>query len=146
MGSYLPQAACGSSAFPAPRSVLIVEDDPQQADAMATRLTRLGYQPLHARTGDQGAALARSHQPHLVLLDLRLPDMTGIDFSRALQDDSDTRDIPVIALSGMQRPDIIRRRHETGYDYLLRKPCDLNVLATLIEQAIEERRRVDRRP
>ncbi len=118
--------------------VLIVDDDHAQAEVLAYRLARQGYETLTANTGRSGLQLARGQSPSLVLLDLRLPDMDGLNICQELTDDGLTCGIPVIILSGMERPDIIRRSRAAGCHYYVRKPYDPNALLLLVQRAIEE--------
>jgi CheY-like chemotaxis protein len=76
----------------------------------------------------------------LILLDLRLPDADGFSVCQELADSSETCAIPVIILSGMERPDIIRRSRAAGCQYFVRKPYDPNALLILVQHAIGEAR------
>lgn len=120
------------------RPILIIEDDESAGEVLAIRLQRQGYQSLWSKTGRGGLELAHSERPNLVLLDIRLPDADGFDICRRLDEDPATCDIPVILLSGMERPDIIRRARAVGCHYYVRKPYDPNALLILIERAIDE--------
>jgi len=120
------------------RSILIIDDDQGQVDALAHRLNRQGYRTFAAESGRYGLEVALDQRPDLVLLDLRLPDADGFDICQRLSDDPATCFIPVIILSGMERPDIIRRSRSAGCCYYVRKPYDPNALLILIEQAIAE--------
>ena len=120
------------------RPILIVEDDESIADVLSIGLERQGFRTLIAHSGHEGMDLARSRRPHLVLLDLRLPDVDGFRVCRDLDDDPRTSGIPVIVLSGMERPDIIRRSRAAGCAYFVRKPYDPNALLVLIESALRE--------
>jgi CheY-like chemotaxis protein len=123
---------------PDSQRVLIVDDDHSQAEVLSLRLARQGYATLTANTGREGLHLARHELPSLVLLDLRLPDVDGLNICQELTDDGRTCGIPVIILSGMERPDIIRRSRAAGCHYYVRKPYDPNALLLLIESAIKE--------
>lgn len=119
-----------------PRRILIVDDDPQQTEVLAYRLGRLGFRTLTAHRGSDALRMAKSTRPHLVLLDIRLPDADGLDVCQQLTDGESTCGIPVIILSGMERPDIIRRSRGAGCQYFVRKPYDPNALLVLVEQAL----------
>lgn len=123
-----------------PASILVVDDDEAMCQVLAERLTRQGYDLLVAHTGAEGLAKARIEQPRLILLDLRLPDMDGLAVCEELADGTETCDIPVIILSGMERPDIIRRSRAAGCHCYLRKPYDPNALLILIQHAMGESR------
>ncbi len=121
------------------QTILIIDDDEAMADALARRLRQQGFEAVTADSGAAGLALARSHRPALIVLDLRLPDADGFRVCQQLVDSPETCEIPVIILSGMERPDIIRRSRAAGCSYFVRKPYDPNALLVLIRQAIRER-------
>jgi CheY-like chemotaxis protein len=123
-----------------PQRILIIDDDDAMVDVLSQRLHRQGYEILVATSGDEGLAIARREVPHLVLLDLRLPDADGFSVCQELADSAETCAIPVIILSGMERPDIIRRSRAAGCQYFVRKPYDPNALLILVQHAIGEAR------
>ncbi|MGD0384164.1 MAG: response regulator [Thermoguttaceae bacterium] len=119
-------------------SILIIDDDEVLSDVLSRRLQQQGFDALTADSGQCGLARARADQPSLILLDLRLPDADGITICEQLADDLETCAIPVIILTGMERPDILRRCRAAGCHYYLRKPYDPNALLVLISQAIAD--------
>jgi DNA-binding response OmpR family regulator len=121
-------------------SVLIVDDDEATSELLSIRLKQQGFGTLLAERGSAGLELARSERPDCILLDLRLPDIDGFALCEQLVDDDATSQIPVIIVSGLDRPDIIRRSRAAGCHYYVRKPYDPNALLTLIHQAIDEAR------
>jgi CheY-like chemotaxis protein len=123
---------------PQPRTILLIDDDEAMVDVLGQRLQRQGYQTLVASSGDEGLAMARRHLPTLIVLDLRLPDADGFNVCQELADSGETCSIPVIILSGMERPDIIRRSRAAGCQYFVRKPYDPNALLILVQHAIGE--------
>jgi CheY-like chemotaxis protein len=120
------------------RSIVIIDDDHDQAEILGRRLRSQGYETLVANTGSSGRELVKSEQPSLVVLDVRLPDVDGFTVCSRLADDPGTCEIPVILLSGMERPDIIRRARAVGSQFYVRKPYDPNALLILIQSAIRE--------
>jgi len=118
------------------RRILIVDDDDAMVDLLGQRLGRQGFEVLVAASGEEGLAIARDRRPDLVVLDLRLPDADGFSICQELADSIETGSIPVIILSGMERPDIIRRSRAAGCQYFVRKPYDPNALLILVEHAI----------
>lgn len=119
-------------------TILVIDDDDAMVDALSQRLGRQGFEIMTADSGEGGLALARAEHPALVLLDLRLPDADGLAICQELADSPETCDIPVIVLSGMGQPDIVRRARAAGGHYFLRKPYDPNVLLILIRHALRE--------
>jgi CheY-like chemotaxis protein len=120
------------------KRILIVDDDEALVDLLSRRLEQQGYETLTADTGRMGLALAGRHLPDLVVLDLRLPDTDGFSVCQELADSPQTCSIPVIVLSGMERPDIVRRCRAAGCCYFVRKPYDPNALLVLIRQALAD--------
>jgi len=121
-------------------TILIIDDDPAMVEVLRRRLARQHFQVIDAASGSQGLAMARERRPSLVVLDLRLPDIDGLGVCERMADDPQTSQIPVIILSGMERPDIIRRSRAAGCQYFVRKPYDPNALLLLIRSAIDESR------
>ncbi len=120
-----------------PYRILIVDDDEDMVDVLSIRLNRQGFKMLSANSGKRGLEIARSEHPALVLLDLRLPDVDGFTVCQHLADAPETCDIPVIIVSGMERPDIIRQSRAAGCQYFVRKPYDPNALLVLIQHSID---------
>lgn len=120
------------------QTILVVDDDDALTDVLSHRLQRQGFATLTAESGEGGLALAREKRPTLIILDVRLPDIDGLEVCEQLVDDPATCDIPVIILSGCEKPDILRSCRAAGCWYFLRKPYDPNALLTLIQQAINE--------
>jgi CheY-like chemotaxis protein len=121
-------------------SVLIIDDDAAQADVLSMRLASQGFGTLIAGTGGRALELARAERPDCILLDLRLPDVDGFEVCQNLVDSAETCEIPVIIVSGMEQPGIIRRCRAAGCRFYIRKPYDPNALLTLVRQAIDEAR------
>ena len=76
----------------------------------------------------------------MILMDIRLPDVDGLTVCHELNDAPETCDIPIIVLSAMERPDIIRRTRSAGSHFFLRKPYDPNALLMLAEAAMNDQR------
>jgi len=121
--------------------ILIIEDDETLAEPLAYRLRNQGFEVSVAGTGQDGWQLAMSERPDLILLDIRLPDVDGFTLCGRFADNADTCHIPVIVLSGMERPDIIRRCRAAGSQYFVRKPYDPNALLVLIRHTLDEAQR-----
>ena len=134
----LPDPCALEAALPKQQNILIVDDDAPLVEALSLRLRQQGFGVLTADSGSEALVVARENQPCLILLDLRLPDTNGWLVCTKLADDQPTCHIPVIILSGMERPDIIRRSRAAGCQYFVRKPYDPNALLILIQHAIAE--------
>jgi DNA-binding response OmpR family regulator len=104
------------------RTILIVEDDELLRDAFKLLLEDAGYQVLEAGSATDALRLVIERMPALVVLDLGLPDRPGLDVVRAMRQDSDLKDTPVIALTGRVGEMERRACLEAGCDRYLAKP------------------------
>jgi two-component system cell cycle response regulator DivK len=95
-----------------------------------------GYEILSARDGAAGIAMAAAEQPHLILMDLNLPQIDGWEATRRLKADPATRDIPVIALSAHAMAGDREKALATGCDDFDTKPIEFDRLLAKIEQAL----------
>jgi signal transduction histidine kinase len=131
------QAASTSQAAPVPISVdrgdvargstvLVVEDNPVNRKLARNVLRSRGYRVLEADTGEEGIEIARSERPHLILMDLQLPGLDGIEATRRLKADPATRMIPVIALSAHAQDTDEARAREAGCVGYIAKPIRLS--------------------
>jgi signal transduction histidine kinase/ActR/RegA family two-component response regulator len=105
--------------------VLVVEDDPKSLALMRDALRGSGYQTIEATTARDGVQLARSAHPDLIVMDIRLPDMSGLDAVHELRAADETASIPVIALSAFAMPSDRQRAEEAGVQTYLTKPVDV---------------------
>jgi CheY-like chemotaxis protein len=135
----LPRLELAANAAPQRQNILIIDDDDDQVDVLSHRLRSNGFETSSAESGQRGIDMVHEHRPHLVILDLRLPDIDGFSICQQLADNPETCAIPVIIVSGMVRPDIIRRSRSVGCQYYVRKPYDPNALLLLIENALGKR-------
>jgi CheY-like chemotaxis protein len=120
------------------QKILIIDDDEALAEVLSRRLQQQHFDTTTVDSGAAGLAKAREEHPALIVLDLRLPDADGFSICEQLADSPATCDIPVIILSGLERPDILRRCRAVGCHYFVRKPYDPNALLILIRHAIRE--------
>ena len=125
-----------ASTDPSVRRILIVDDDHDQADILAYALRNQGFDVLMAHTLRAGQLSAELHLPQLIIMDIRLPDGDGLALCQQLADAPATSQIPVIILSGMERPDIVRDARAAGCLFFLRKPYDPNALLLLTRDAL----------
>ncbi len=121
-------------------SILIVDDDEDQVSLLEYRLQRLGFDTIYARAGNEAVESAKTKHPDLILLDVRLPDIDGLRVCQTITDSPDTCDIPVIIISAVDSPDILRASRAAGCQFYVRKPYDPNVLFALIRQTLYEDR------
>jgi DNA-binding response OmpR family regulator len=119
-----------------PAEILVIDHDPYTLIGTAAVLDMAGYACHCAR--DRQAALkgARTIGLDLVICDVHLGDDSGLDVCRELRLVPGMQDVPVMFVSTTQLPDIVRRSHEAGAAYYLRKPLDPDVLVELVGKAL----------
>jgi DNA-binding response OmpR family regulator len=121
------------------RSVLLVEDSEAIRGALTILLEDAGYAVLEAGGGEDALRLAAHHVPDLVLLDLGLPDLPGIDVMRRLRDDPATSHIPVMAVTGRDEAADREACRRAGCAAYLVKPVNTRELVRRIGELVKER-------
>jgi two-component system phosphate regulon response regulator PhoB len=109
--------------MPAP-TVLVVEDDPTILQLLEVNFEMEGYIVLRAEDGEQGLAVAKESRPDVVVSDVMMPKMSGLELVRALKGSPDTRSIPVILLSAKAQGADVRQGLEAGADDYVTKPFE----------------------
>lgn len=112
--------------------VLLVEDNEMNRDMLSRRLQRLGYDVLIAENGEEGMRLARDAAPCLILMDVGLPDIDGLEATRRLKADERTRHIPIIVLTAHTMNGDRQLAFEAGGDDYDSKPIELPRLQSKI--------------
>lgn len=118
--------------------ILVIDDDKDQVEVLRYRLSQQGFEVIPAFTASEGFELLKSKKPHLVLLDIELPDATGFELCERISDDPETYQIPVIFLSGVEQDGVVRRARSAGCSFYMRKPYDPNALLVLIKQTLND--------
>jgi CheY-like chemotaxis protein len=116
------------------KNILVVEDNEDLRQMFASILRFFGYQVSEAGSGSEAIEKAAFAKPSLILLDLSLPDMNGIDAARAIKKNRLTTDIPIIACSAYPRGEEMEEALRAGIVAYLQKP----IPAALIKAKIEE--------
>ncbi len=106
------------------KTILIVEDDPKNLELFRDLLQVSGYKTVEATDGKQGIELARAKKPDLILMDIQLPRMDGLEATRILKADATTSNVPVIALTAYAMKGDKERILEAGCDGYLAKPIN----------------------
>jgi CheY-like chemotaxis protein len=119
--------------------VLVVDDHPGTAEALSMLLQLLGHQPYVVHCGADALVAARSLEPHLVMLDISLPDMTGYDVARLLRDERGRRAY-LAAATGWGRSSDRDRATEAGFDWHLTKPFDMAAIHELLRRSAQAAR------
>ena len=116
-----------------PKRILIVEDNELNMKLLNDVLEAYGYDIVKTGSGAAVLDLARTHRPDLVLMDIQLPDMSGLEAVRQLKGDPLTRRIPVIAVTAFAMAGDERRALDSGCDGYVAKPIMLREFLATIE-------------
>jgi two-component system cell cycle response regulator DivK len=115
--------------------VLVVEDNPANMTLAVFLLQSVGHNVLSAKDAEAGLTLAREEQPNLILMDIQLPGMDGLEATAMLKRDDLTRTIPVIALTALAMKGDEERIRAAGCDGYIAKPMSYQeFLATIAAQ------------
>ena len=119
------------------KKILFVEDEAALQEAFGGVLKRAGYQIIKALDGEIGARLAKSEKPDLIILDLVLPKLHGLEVLEKLKKDKETEDIPVIVLTNLERAEDIEKAIELGaLTYLVKMQYNLTEVVEKIRKII----------
>jgi two-component system cell cycle response regulator DivK len=114
-------------------TVLVVEDNPTNMTLVVFLLESVGHTVLTATDAELGLAMARASHPHLILMDIQLPGMDGLEATVLLKQDSATRAIPVVALTALAMKGDAERIRAAGCDGYIAKPLAYKDFLTTIE-------------
>jgi two-component system cell cycle response regulator DivK len=105
--------------------ILIVDDNGQNRRLARDVLRFAGFRTLEAEDGGEGVSLAVEHRPDLVLMDIRMPDMNGVEALRLLRGDERTAQIPIVALTSSTMKGDREQFLDEGFDGYLQKPISV---------------------
>ena len=120
--------------------ILIVEDNERNLKLVRDLLQVKGYATLEAVTGEEGVRLATEHKPDLVLMDIQLPGISGIDALRILRADPDTAAIPVIAVTASVMQQDRKMITEAGFDAYVGKPISMKEFLDAVKNVLDGRK------
>jgi two-component system cell cycle response regulator DivK len=125
-------------------AILIVEDNPRNLKLVRDILNHAGYPTLEAASAEDGLALARAARPGVILMDIQLPGIDGVEALGRLRGDPVTAGIPVVALTALAMREDRQRFLAAGFDGYIAKPLDVRALpgqvATVLAGARAEAR------
>lgn len=107
--------------------ILIVEDDPHLLQLYSSALTKAGHEVSSAENGEEGIRRAEELRPDLILMDMQMPVMDGLQSTQHLKE-SPLKQIPIVALTNLQLPDQIAAALDAGCDGYIVKPLDADEL------------------
>jgi DNA-binding response OmpR family regulator len=118
--------------------IMVVDDSPNTLRVVGYALEAEGYEVMTAETGAEALEKISAEQPHLVVLDIILPDMTGLQVCHQLRSKVETAEIPIVMLTGKdQIPDKIRGL-QAGADAYIVKPVKASTVVATVVEALEE--------
>jgi len=118
------------------KKILVVDDDPQVATSLARRLSHAGFEVLSTRSGRGAIHCAQCQHPALMTLDVRLPDMDGLEVAMRLSHDAQTAAIPIIFITGTADRHLKENFDSNDDHYFIRKPYDPDLLIRLINSLL----------
>ncbi len=118
--------------------VIIIDDENETIRMLKSFLELFSYEVVGVQTGQDGLREVAAQRPGVVILDLMLPDMDGIEICRAIRSAEATRDLPVIILSARSSKDEVRRGYAAGASRYLKKPVDLDQLAEVVSEVVTQ--------
>jgi two-component system cell cycle response regulator DivK len=115
------------------KRILVVEDNQLSLALLKQLLEVHGYEILETPEGLEAIYIARDEQPDLILMDIRLPDICGLEVTRLLKQDEQTKTIPIIAVTALATAEYEKKGLESGCDAYIAKPITLGNLLRTIE-------------
>jgi len=117
--------------------ILVVEDNKLNMQLVSDLLTVHGYEVVQASTGDQALQLARLHRPDLILMDISLKGMTGLEITHELRQNPHTAHIRILAVTAYAGEEDRRRALLAGCDGFVSKPIDTRQLPRIIAEHLK---------
>lgn len=121
-----------------PATILLVEDHAMNVELIRDLLSAEGREILHVTTAEEALELARTRRPDLILMDVALPGMDGLEATRILKSSEATRDLCVVILTAHAMKGDEERGEAAGCDAYLTKPIDTRTFAELIERLLRQ--------
>jgi CheY-like chemotaxis protein len=119
--------------------ILVVEDNDKNRKLVRDVLTFKGYEVIETETGEEGVRLARERSPSLVLMDIRLPGIDGVEALRRLRAEETTREIPIMAMTASVMSEDRQKIMAAGFDAYQSKPINVTDFVAAVAQLLERR-------
>jgi two-component system cell cycle response regulator DivK len=130
------QTLVKSGVSPMAKTILIVEDNELNMKLFHDLLEAHGYRTLQTRNGIDAIALARKHKPDLIVMDIQLPEVSGLDVTKWLKEDDKLRHIPIIAVTAFAMKGDEERIRDGGCEAYVSKPISVSLFLDTIRQFI----------
>ena len=118
--------------MPANLTILLIEDDEDTRYMMRLQLEQRGYRVIEAEDGEKGVALALSEPTDVILMDLSLPGIDGLEATKRIRNDGRKRRVPIVAVTAHQETDFRLGAKASGFDAYVTKPIDFDWLRELL--------------
>jgi two-component system cell cycle response regulator DivK len=116
------------------KSILVVEDNELNMKLFHDLLEAQGYNVLQSRDGMEALKVARTHKPDLILMDIQLPEVSGLEVTKWLKEDEDLRSIPVIAVTAFAMKGDEEKIREGGCEAYISKPISVVTFLETVEK------------
>ena len=117
-----------------PKRVLIVEDNELNMKLFSDLLGAHGYETAQTREGLKAIGLAKEFKPDLILMDIQLPEVSGLEVTKWIKDDAELRDIPIVAVTAFAMKGDEKRIREGGCEAYISKPITVSSFLATIRQ------------
>jgi len=125
---------CGPDTASPTKTVLIVEDNELNMKLFNDLLEVHGYETLQSREGEEALRLARRHKPDLIIMDIQLPEVSGLEVTKRLKEDESLRDIPVVAVTAFAMKGDEEKIRAGGCEAYLAKPITVNTFIDTVRK------------
>ncbi|WP_374306562.1 response regulator [Methylocella sp.] len=121
------------------KTILIVEDNELNMKLFNDLLEAHGYRTVQTRSGLEAVGLARQHRPDLILMDIQLPEISGLEVTRQLKEDEELRHIPVVAITAFAMKGDEEKIRQGGCEAYLSKPISIVKFLETVRGFLNER-------
>lgn len=120
------------------KSILVVEDNELNMRLFCDLLDAFGYETYQSRDGTDALAIARDKKPDLIIMDIQLPEVSGLDITRWIKDDAEISDIPILAVTAFAMRADEERVREAGCEAYLSKPIQIVSFQKAVDDLVNQ--------
>ena len=118
------------------KKILVVDDEEDIRTLLTTSFESQGYQIISAADGTQGWEMLKNHKPDLLITDINMPGIDGIELLKKVREDSDLKDMPVIMLTGKSADEEILSGLSHGADHYITKPFTIKTVLNTVKMML----------
>src|SRR5881398_2260172 len=137
-GTRRAAGPAGSDVVAMPKTVLIVEDNELNMKLFNDLLEAQGYATIQTKSGVEAVELARRHRPNLILMDIQLPEVSGLEVTQWLKDDEELRTIPIVAITAFAMKGDEEKIRQGGCEAYLSKPISVIKFLETVRNYVSE--------